>query len=95
MEATFTYDGSPVPTVTDRAGPTTALTDPPGHAKKKRSGGGGNLRPRREDGRHIHEWDSRHGEIGKCTKQGKHLGAYDPVSEQQLKGSDPGRKCVK
>ncbi|RAJ29635.1 RHS repeat-associated protein [Kitasatospora sp. SolWspMP-SS2h] len=57
--------------------------------------GGGGLRPRWEDGRHIYEWDSQHGEIEKYNKQGKHLGAYDPVSGQQLKGPDPGRKCVK
>ncbi|WP_234337292.1 colicin E3/pyocin S6 family cytotoxin [Kitasatospora phosalacinea] len=57
--------------------------------------GGGGLRPRWEHGKHIYEWDSQHGEIEKYNKQGQHRGAYDPVSGQQLKGPDPGRKCVK
>ncbi|MEU9128779.1 colicin E3/pyocin S6 family cytotoxin [Kitasatospora sp. NPDC048540] len=57
--------------------------------------GGGGKRARWEDGKNIYEWDSQHGEVEKYNKQGKHLGAYDPDTGNQLKGPVPGRKCVK
>ncbi|MFE9428570.1 colicin E3/pyocin S6 family cytotoxin [Kitasatospora sp. NPDC006697] len=56
---------------------------------------GGGLRPRWEDSNNIYEWDSQHGEIEMYDKQGKHLGAYDPNTGQQLKGPVKGRTCNK
>ncbi|MGW4644937.1 colicin E3/pyocin S6 family cytotoxin [Kitasatospora sp. NPDC004289] len=59
--------------------------------------GGGGMRPRWEDKKHIYEWDSQHGEVEKYTKQGKHLGAFDPNTGKPLPGKGPvsGRTCVK
>lgn len=40
----------------------------------------------------ISEWDSLHGEL-ECYRasDGSHLGAFDPASGKQVKGSDPKR----
>ena len=37
-----------------------------------------------EDG-NIWEWDSQHGELEKYSPKGKHLGAFDPDTGEQLK----------
>ena len=55
--------------------------------------GGGGLRPRWEDGKYIYEWDSRHGEVEKYDRRGRHLGSFDPNTGDALKGPVPGRTC--
>ncbi|WP_093413416.1 MULTISPECIES: colicin E3/pyocin S6 family cytotoxin [unclassified Pseudomonas] len=58
--------------------------------------GGGKKRRRWKDssGR-IYEWDSQHGKIELYTKQGKHLGEYDPQTGEQTKPADPTRRVEK
>ncbi|MFD7728932.1 colicin E3/pyocin S6 family cytotoxin [Kitasatospora phosalacinea] len=70
-------------------------TPAPGPCRASPAQGSGDLRPRREDRKHIHERDSQHGEIEMYNRQGKHLGAYDHLSDKQLKDPDPERTCVK
>ena len=53
------------------------------------------MRQRWEDGRYIYEWDSRHGEVEKYDKRGKHLGSFDPETGEELKGPVPGRRTNK
>lgn len=51
-----------------------------------------NNRPRWTDSRgNILEWDYQHGAIEKYTKNGKHLGEFDPVTGDMTKGPAPGR----
>lgn len=46
--------------------------------------GGGKLRSRWQDSKgQIYEWDSLHGTVELYTKQGKHLGEFDPESGHQ------------
>lgn len=40
----------------------------------------------------ILEWDYRHGEIEMYSRNGKHLGTFDPDSGKKLKNSVPGRR---
>jgi len=58
--------------------------------------GGGIKRRRWKDpaGR-IYEWDSQHGAVELYTKQGKHLGEYDPITGEQTKPADPTRRVEK
>jgi hypothetical protein len=58
--------------------------------------GGGKKRRRWKDssGR-IYEWDSQHGKVELYTKQGKHLGEYDPETGEQTKPADPTRRVEK
>ncbi|MDI9925383.1 colicin E3/pyocin S6 family cytotoxin [Rhodococcus sp. IEGM 1341] len=52
-----------------------------------------NNRPRWTDNRgNILEWDYQHGALEKYTKNGKHLGEFDPVTGDMTKGPVPGRK---
>lgn len=57
--------------------------------------GGRGMRQRWEDGKYIYEWDSRHGEVEKYDKRGKHLGSFDPETGEELKGPVPGRRTNK
>ncbi|MEG5264940.1 S-type pyocin domain-containing protein [Pseudomonas sp. JDS28PS106] len=58
--------------------------------------GGGKKRARWKDRKgRILEWDSQHGRIELYDKQGKHLGEYDPVSGEQTKPADAGRRVEK
>ena len=55
--------------------------------------GGGKLRARWKDpdGK-IYEWDSLHGELEKYDRRGKHLGAFDYKTGEQIKPAEPKRK---
>lgn len=55
--------------------------------------GGRGMRARWEDGTYIYEWDSRHGEVEKYNRRGRHLGSFDPETGEKLKDAIPGRKC--
>lgn len=46
---------------------------------------------RSPDGKRLYEWDDLHGEIEVYNKQGRHLGALDPVSGEFIKGPVKGR----
>jgi RHS repeat-associated protein len=55
--------------------------------------GGGGMRKRwKDDKGNIYEWDSQEGHIEKYTRHGKHQGAFDPNSGEQIKPADPKRK---
>ncbi|SCY92844.1 colicin E3/pyocin S6 family cytotoxin [Pseudomonas sp. NFACC37-1] len=58
---------------------------------------GGGIKRRRWKDRagKIYEWDSRHGAVELYTKQGKHLGEYDPITGEQTKPADPTRRVEK
>lgn len=63
---------------------------------KSRVQGGGSLRSRWKDRKgRIYEWDSQHGAVEVYDKQGKHLGEFDPITGEQTKPADPGRKVEK
>lgn len=62
--------------------------------------GGGGMRKRWEDKKHIYEWDSQHGEVEMYNKRGVHLGSFDPETGQpivntkgDIKGPVSGRTC--
>ncbi|MGE1173638.1 colicin E3/pyocin S6 family cytotoxin [Pseudomonas sp. BW7P1] len=58
--------------------------------------GGGKKRRRWKDASgKIYEWDSQHGKVEMYTKQGKHLGEYDPETGEQTKPADPTRSVEK
>ena len=58
--------------------------------------GGGKKRRRWKDlSGKIYEWDSQHGKVELYTKQGKHLGEYDPRNGEQTKPADPKRRVEK
>ncbi|WP_256989347.1 colicin E3/pyocin S6 family cytotoxin [Rhodococcus sp. 05-2254-6] len=40
----------------------------------------------------MYEWDSQHGAVEKYSKNGKHLGEFDPNTGAQTKPPDPTRK---
>lgn len=65
-------------------------------AAPKTAMGGGRLRKRWKDsaGR-IYEWDYQHGAVELYSKQGKHLGEYDPETGEQTKPADPAREVEK
>jgi len=58
-------------------------------------GGGKKRRRWRDASGRIYEWDSQHGKVEMYTKQGKHLGEYDPLSGEQTKPADPTRRVEK
>ncbi|WP_449104760.1 colicin E3/pyocin S6 family cytotoxin [Pseudomonas mohnii] len=58
--------------------------------------GGGKKRRRWKDSAgKIYEWDSQHGTVELYSKQGKHLGEYDPETGRQTKPENPARKVEK
>jgi hypothetical protein len=58
--------------------------------------GGGKKRRRWKDASgKIYEWDSQHGKVEMYTKQGKHLGEYDPKTGKQTKTADSTRRVEK
>lgn len=58
--------------------------------------GGGKKRRRWKDASgKIYEWDSQHGKVEMYTKQGKHLGEYDPETGKQTKTADSTRRVEK
>lgn len=58
--------------------------------------GGGKKRRRWKDrSGKIYEWDSQHGAVEVYTKQGKHLGEFDPETGEQTKPADPSRRVEK
>jgi len=58
--------------------------------------GGGKKRRRWKDASgKIYEWDSQHGKVEMYTKQGKHLGEYDPKTGEQTKPADSTRRVEK
>jgi Cytotoxic len=52
----------------------------------------GGMRHRWKDGKYIYEWDYRHGHVEKYDRRGKHLGAFNPRTGEQLKGPDASKK---
>lgn len=64
-------------------------------AQKKTPTSGG-LRARWElPNKRILEWDKQHGEVEMYTKNGKHLGAFDPETGKQIKDAKPDRTIKK
>jgi hypothetical protein len=66
--------------------------------KKTPMQGGGGLRDRWLDakGRTIYEWDASHGELEAYrSSDGSHLGAYDPVTGDQVDGPKKNRSIKK
>ena len=63
----------------------------------KKGGGGKRARWYGDKNRKIYEWDSQHGELeGYRASDGKHLGAFDPITGKQIKGPDTkGLKNIK
>jgi hypothetical protein len=59
-----------------------------------RSGGKKRRRWKDSSGK-IYEWDSQHGKVEMYTKQGKHLGEYDPQTGEQTKPADSTRRVEK
>ncbi|QKS82869.1 colicin E3/pyocin S6 family cytotoxin [Pseudomonas bijieensis] len=58
--------------------------------------GGGKKRRRWKDrSGKIYEWDSQHGAVELYTKQGKHLGEFNPETGEQTKPADPSRRVEK
>jgi hypothetical protein len=58
--------------------------------------GGGKKRRRWKDSAgKIYEWDSQHATVELYTKQGKHLGEYDPDTGRQTKPENPARRVEK
>ena len=47
----------------------------------------------KDDKGNIYEWDSQHGAVEKYSKNGTHLGEFDPATGTQTKPSDPGRRA--
>ncbi|WP_415974044.1 colicin E3/pyocin S6 family cytotoxin [Rhodococcus sp. 077-4] len=45
-----------------------------------------------DDKGNIYEWDRQHGAVEKYSKNGKHLGEFDPNTGAQTKPPDPTRK---
>ncbi|MFJ9393117.1 colicin E3/pyocin S6 family cytotoxin, partial [Nocardioides sp. NPDC101246] len=77
-----------VPAPSDLPGFPGARRDTPKTPKK-----GGGLRKRWSWQGKILEWDYQHGEVEMYDKRGKHLGAFDPETGDNIKGSVPGREC--
>lgn len=74
----------------------TAFPDAQATKFKTKVQGGGSARKRWKDSRgRIYEWDSQHGAVEIYNKQGKHLGEFDPISGEQTKPANPGRKIDK
>jgi len=52
---------------------------------------GSGKRKRWEYSKYIYEWDYQHGTVEKYSKNGRHLGEYDPSTGEQIKPADPKR----
>ncbi|MEO4014240.1 colicin E3/pyocin S6 family cytotoxin [Pseudomonas sp. P2663] len=81
-----------------RPAPTTLPAFPdvkPAPLKTSVRGGGKKRRRWKDPSGRIYEWDSQHGTVEMYTKQGKHLGEYDPQTGEQTKPADPSRKVEK
>ena len=52
----------------------------------------GRTRWRDSKNSHIYEWDRRHGTIEVYSARGDHLGEYDHVTGERLKGADKTRR---
>lgn len=58
--------------------------------------GGGNKRSRWKDRKgKIYEWDYENGRVELYSKQGKHLGEFNPETGEQTKDAEPGRTTPK
>ena len=58
--------------------------------------GGGKRRRRWVDKKgNIYEWDYQHGRVEKYSKQGKHLGEFDPTTGNRTKPANPSRSTPK
>ncbi|TDF77733.1 toxin [Pseudomonas sp. H9] len=58
-------------------------------------GGGGKRHRWVDSSGKIYEWDSQHGAVEIYSKQGKHLGEFDPQTGEQTKPAKPGRTTPK
>jgi hypothetical protein len=67
----------------------------PAPLKTSVRGGGKKRRRWKDSSGRIYEWDSQHGKVELYTKQGKHLGEYDPETGEQTKPADPTRRVEK
>ncbi|HEF4762515.1 TPA: S-type pyocin domain-containing protein [Pseudomonas putida] len=67
----------------------------PAPLKTSVRGGGKKRRRWKDSAGRIYEWDSQHGRVELYTKQGKHLGEYDPETGEQTKPADPTRRVEK
>ncbi|MDP3935528.1 MAG: colicin E3/pyocin S6 family cytotoxin, partial [Alphaproteobacteria bacterium] len=54
--------------------------------------GGGGLRKRWKDRKHIYEWDAENGRVEKYNKRGEHLGEFDHITGEKTKEADPTRR---
>lgn len=62
----------------------------------KQDGGGRRARWFGDKGRKVYEWDSNHGELeGYRTSDGQHIGAFDPITGEQVKPANPNRNIKK
>jgi hypothetical protein len=53
---------------------------------------GGGLRRRWKDADNcVYEWDYLHGRLEKYTRQGKHIGEFDPETREKMKDADSTR----
>ncbi|WP_213937445.1 colicin E3/pyocin S6 family cytotoxin [Pseudomonas sp. dw_612] len=67
----------------------------PAPMKTSVQGGGKKRRRWKDPSGRIYEWDSQHGKVELYTKQGKHLGEYNPETGKQTKPADPARRVEK
>lgn len=67
----------------------------PAPLKTSVRGGGKKRRRWKDPSGKIYEWDSQHGKVELYTKQGKHIGEYDPETGEQTKPADPTRRVEK
>lgn len=67
----------------------------PAPLKTSVRGGGKKRRRWKDSSGKIYEWDSQHGKVEMYTKQGKHLGEYDPQTGEQTKPADSTRRVEK
>ncbi|MGQ4618115.1 colicin E3/pyocin S6 family cytotoxin [Nocardia sp. R7R-8] len=64
----------------------------PAFPKAKRSKSLGRRRSWVDDEGNIYEWDYQHGAVEKYSRNGRHLGEYDPNTGEQTKPPDRSRK---
>lgn len=51
----------------------------------------GERRWRSKNGKRLYTWDALHGEVEAFNTRGRHLGAFDPITEDMIKGPVQGR----
>lgn len=67
--------------------PDTLDAFPEAERVRGKTGFPGGIRRRWKDrGGFIYEWDYRHGRVEKFTPRGVHLGEFDPVTGEMVKG---------